>query len=451
MPSNTNPAFRAERAVSVGGIVFGNDGGVYYTANATADAAAKNESFIPTVIDRNDDYNVTQYYGGDIHPGSGSNIMLAGTQDNSTHRFSSPGIGPVTSPSPLNCCDGGFAYIDQTNPDIMIGSIQNGVYYRSTNGGLSFGAAFLSAGGLFINPGDYDDVENIFYATRSTTQISRCHSVETGPVCAGLTIPGMNDQGSTYAVSPYSAAGTSTVYIGTQNGRLFRVETTLSGGVPTGETITEITLGGAVPTENISSIAIGSSEQQLLITFSNYGVDSVWETLNGGTTWLDRDDNSSLPDMPINWAIYDPNNTQRVLLGTEAGVWGTTDVTAANAAKAEQVVTWLRAPDIPIVRVDQLVYRASDGQIMIITHGRGVWTAQFSDLIGSPATRYVATTGSDAGNSCTNQANPCATVAHAVSQANDGDTLNIAAGTYLEPGLVITKELNVEGAGVIIR
>ncbi|HMB94337.1 MAG TPA: hypothetical protein VKP65_26045, partial [Rhodothermales bacterium] len=115
-------------------VVFGNDGGVYYTTNA----ASKNGSAVPTVIDRNDDYNVTQYYGGDIHPTSGSNVMIGGTQDNSTHRFSSPGIGPVTSPSPLNCCDGGFAFIDQTNPNIVVGSIQNGAFFRSTNGGVSF-------------------------------------------------------------------------------------------------------------------------------------------------------------------------------------------------------------------------------------------------------------------------------------------------------------------------
>ena len=40
---------------------------------------------------------------------------------------------------------------------------------------------------------------------------------------------------------------------------------------------------------------------------------------------------------------------------------------------------------------------------------------------------------------------------HAVSQANDGDTLDIAAGVYLEPGLVIDKELTIQGAGVVVR
>ena len=129
--------------------VFGNDGGVYYSSNATS----KN-SLIPSFTDRNDDYNVTQYYGGDMHPTS-VNVMLAGSQDNSTHRFSSAGAGTVASPAPLNCCDGGFAYFDQTNGNIAIGSIQSGRYFRSTDAGVTFsGATFLnnafSGGALFI-------------------------------------------------------------------------------------------------------------------------------------------------------------------------------------------------------------------------------------------------------------------------------------------------------------
>ncbi len=68
-----------------------------------------------------------------------------------------------------------------------------------------------------------------------------------------------------------------------------------------------------------------------------------------------------------------------------------------------------------------------------------------------PMTRYVDPTGNDTANDCTNPAFPCATIAHAVSEADAGDTLDIAAGTYNEPGLVIEKELNIVGAGVIVQ
>ncbi|MEZ4763410.1 MAG: hypothetical protein R3C26_09495 [Calditrichia bacterium] len=40
-------------------------------------------------------------------------------------------------------------------------------------------------------------------------------------------------------------------------------------------TTTDIT-GGSMPSGNVSCIEIGASENELLVTYSNYGVTSVW-------------------------------------------------------------------------------------------------------------------------------------------------------------------------------
>ncbi|MCB8965805.1 MAG: hypothetical protein H6660_02835 [Ardenticatenaceae bacterium] len=60
-------------------------------------------------------------------------------------------------------------------------------------------------------------------------------------------------------------------------------------------------------------------------------------------------------------------------------------------------------------------------------------------------TRYVATTGSDAGNDCLNQAVPCATIQHAIDQAFLGETVQIAAGVYTET-LNIAESITLQGA-----
>ena len=65
--------------------------------------------------------------------------------------------------------------------------------------------------------------------------------------------------------------------------------------------------------------------------------------------------------------------------------------------------------------------------------------------------RYVATNGSDASNDCTDSLDPCATLTYAVGQANNGDIINLAAGTYNEPGLVIDKKLILQGQGVVVQ
>ncbi|MCH8960726.1 MAG: hypothetical protein IH820_05225 [Bacteroidetes bacterium] len=68
----------------------------------------------------------------------------------------------------------------------------------------------------------------------------------------------------------------------------------------------------------------------------------------------------------------------------------------------------------------------------------------------SDVRRYVAMAGNDAGD-CTNSLDPCATLAYAVGQANNGDIIDLAAGTYNEPGLLIEKNLIIQGQGVVVQ
>jgi hypothetical protein len=66
--------------------------------------------------------------------------------------------------------------------------------------------------------------------------------------------------------------------------------------------------------------------------------------------------------------------------------------------------------------------------------------------IADAATRFVAKGGSDIANNCTNSGAPCATIAQAVVQAGEGDTIQIGAGTYTER-VETAKALTFIGAG----
>ena len=68
----------------------------------------------------------------------------------------------------------------------------------------------------------------------------------------------------------------------------------------------------------------------------------------------------------------------------------------------------------------------------------------------STVRRYVAMAGSDVGD-CTNSLDPCATPAYAIDQANNGDIIDLAPGTYSASGVVIEKKLIIQGRGVVVQ
>lgn len=63
-------------------------------------------------------------------------------------------------------------------------------------------------------------------------------------------------------------------------------------------------------------------------------------------------------------------------------------------------------------------------------------------------TRYVAPHGSDTDNDCTDRFEPCVRIAHAITQSEAGNTIDVAAGFYTEPGLRLDKDLTIRGAGM---
>lgn len=60
-------------------------------------------------------------------------------------------------------------------------------------------------------------------------------------------------------------------------------------------------------------------------------------------------------------------------------------------------------------------------------------------------TRYAnASTGSDAGNDCTNVSSPCKTITRAINQSSAGDTISVAAGDYSAASNGETLPLNID-------
>ena len=181
--------------------------------------------------------------------------------------------------------------------------------------------------------------------------------------------------------SQHSPANSTTLFVGTQSGRLYKVE-----NVQANPQVSDI---GTIdfPTANISSISIAGSEDTLLVSFSNYGVSSIWQTYDGGQSWQEKEGN--LPDMPIRWAMYHPLNSGQVMLATETGVWTT------NMIHEDSPVWEPANSGMGNVRVDMLQYRESDQMVIAASHGRGMflgkWEVEFYTKTDAPIENELLT------------------------------------------------------------
>jgi hypothetical protein len=133
-----------------GRVLFGNDGGIFYSLdNGT------------TIVNRNNGYNVTQFYGIAMHSDTFSNYFLAGAQDNGTQQFNQFDIATTVE---VLGGDGFMCHIDQNEPDIQFISLYYGAWRVSTDGGESYGSMRSNdVGSGFYTPSDYDNDANILY------------------------------------------------------------------------------------------------------------------------------------------------------------------------------------------------------------------------------------------------------------------------------------------------
>ncbi|PLX02396.1 MAG: hypothetical protein C0595_10990, partial [Marinilabiliales bacterium] len=296
--------------------VFSSDGGVFFseTTNMT----------YPIFKQRNQGYNTLQYYSCAIDPTPGAENYIGGLQDNGTLLYNN---GSTNINNMIDGGDGAFCFWDKNEAEIYLTSVYynrySSFYYGSPAGYVDGNS------GTFISPADYDYKLNYLYSNGVSFTGGNANKI--------LRITGipwsMNDQlvniGTSISVpfshikySRFSPEGTSTIFVGSTSGRLYKVETM--------NTTPEATEIGSpdFPNASISCVAIGKSEDTLLVTFSNYGVSSVWQTYDVGENWQEKEAN--LPDMPIRWAIYHPDNNGQALLATETGVWATNTLKYEN-------------------------------------------------------------------------------------------------------------------------
>ena len=356
-------------------LLFGNDGGVYFSNDYGA-----------TVPSRNKGFNVTQFYSIGLSPttnGLPGDNFVAGAQDNGSQMFTNATPGPNTSVE-VQGGDGAYSMFDQDGTDkyritnyVYNDRIMSFNYATGTPRTINSETGTTGSNGAFISPMALDSKLDILYsdyAKGANIIVRRYKNIKSGTIQkAPLTNALLNSAATALMVSPFppTTGSTSTLLIGTRSGRLLKVINADNGTTTAGSAVGWSNITGPGFVGSVSDVEYGSSENEIYVTFHNYNVVSVWYTNNGGITWQNKE--GDLPDLPVKCILRNPLNADEVIIGTDLGVWASSNFTSSSP-------TWTRSDNgMQNVRVTDLDLR-NDNTVYAATYGRGIFSGLFTAI-----------------------------------------------------------------------
>lgn len=338
--------------------IFGNDGGVYYSLNLS-DSASRSS----IINERNKDYNTVQFYNAAISQSSTLEYLIGGTQDNGTHFFNNSSEG-IQNSERIFGGDGTFCFIDKDGTYMLATYLYNRIVrfnlpYTSAS---AFTISSDKSTGSFLNAMDLDENLDILYSN-GTNHLARFSDITTStPIRTNITNALLSNI-TAIKVSPFTTTS-SKVFAGTRAGKLVKVE---NADTET-QTITDIFDASFLG--SISNVEFGAAENEIMVTFYNFGVESIWFTDNGGATWANKE--GDFPDITVRDILMNPLNNDEVIIATELGVWNTNNFKDASPK-------WNQSYNgMSNVAVTSLSLRTSDDTILASSYGRGLYTGKFS-------------------------------------------------------------------------
>ncbi len=365
-----------------------NDGGISVTENATANTTrgaravcAPATNGVIAWHEADVGMSTTQFYTGAV---TADGIQyLGGLQDNGTVLNTSDGNN--LSWRSIYGGDGASVAIDPRNRNTLYVSFQGFTQARSPDGGFSFVNAHvgLSDVGIFIVPYILDTTapDRLYLGgSRIWRTDNQGRNWRTISTALGSDY---YDRVSAMAVS---VSNPNVMLVGNYRG-IFRNSATLTATSGTTWAATSPRTGW------VSSLTFApGSATVAYATYSTFGGSHVWRTTDAGVTWtpIDGSGSGALPDVPVNTLAVDPNNAQRLFIGSDIGIFVSIDGGAHWALEDAGFVNTI---------VEQLVITGTDTsigtQLYAFTYGRGAWRVPIADLTAAADYRIAAdTTGS---------------------------------------------------------
>lgn len=342
-------------------ILLSNDGGPFIS-KSSADPGVTEGDW--TMVGNT--YNTGQFYGADKKPGE--DAYFGGMQDNGTWQ-SNNGADATTNYDFRIGGDGFEVLWHSQNPDKLIGGSQFNNFSRSINGGVSFANATngLSGDHPFISklagskksPDVIYTVSSagVFKSTNfgSNWQLTSISNLW-GGVSSFLDVEvSRANPNIVWAGSGISDVSDRRIHVSTNQGQTFSATsfTDLASG-----TITKL---ASHPTDpSTAYIMFSQAKRPKIVRTEDLGV--TWTDISGfGTNSVSS---NGFPDVAVYCLYVHFDNPDIMWAGTDIGI----------VESLDNGVSWhLLNNDMPKVAVWDM--KGQDNQIVIATHGRGIWTA----------------------------------------------------------------------------
>jgi photosystem II stability/assembly factor-like uncharacterized protein len=306
-------------------IYAGTDGGVTRTDNALAAVTTNplgpcstfNGDVTWTTL--NNGYAVTQFYHGAAYPDG--RTYFGGTQDNGTVR-GKDAVGQDSWTSLLGG-DGAYVAVDPTNTDNIYGAFQNAAFVRSTDGGVTFSDATSGLNDdsfMFITPNFMDPNVPQRFWTGGRNMWRSVNGQRTWTQASAPLFP--DNVGRSVGAIAISPTDPNLILAGRNDGVINRTNVGLTSDATTIWTSTR-PRGGFV-----SWLTFDPNDPTIAYaTYSSFGGAHVWKSVNGGASFtpIDGTGTNVIPDIPVHCIVVDPTNSARLFVGTDLGVFTTTD------------------------------------------------------------------------------------------------------------------------------
>lgn len=363
-----------------------HDGGISFTDDINASSVVWEA--------KNNNYITSQFYTVAIdHASNMSNLVIGGLQDNGTHFVNQYGMSAWHMSL---SSDGAYCAVKNGGNEIYASTQQGRIMHLKVDAiGRPLEYARIDPSGLyrdnydFINPFTIDPNNQKILYIPAKTKIFRNLDIEAKPLTTvfdstrwdtplweqltNCTVP----SGSELSAIVMSKSGPNTLYYATDKGKLFKVNNA-NVGQPSAKEIT----GSNFSQGNINCISIDPLDSNIItVVFSNYNVISLFQSINGGTSWtnisgnLEANANGTGAGPSCRWAATMPlaNGKRCWFVGTSVGLYATDTLKGAQTVWIKQSPNGIGDNIVTMIDV-----RPEDYYIAISTHGNGVYTANIA-------------------------------------------------------------------------